>query len=233
MVEFVSVDRERLRPLGRTSVWILGACLLPTLLTVGILFIAAVGGLIPLDFGFPAAYTAYGLALALSASSLWNVLSERERASVFRFEQPSGRELQVAVLTVPVALAAVPVVAALTAEPGVGVLGGLEYALTPGVVLALAGVGALLAPAAEELLYRGLLLGYLLARYRVVLAAALSLAVFALVVLVTFRVPGMLLFTLLAVVPTLLRLRFDNLTGAWAHRALVNLAVFVLLPALA
>ncbi len=94
-----------------------------------------------------------------------------------------------------------------------------------------------MAPVAEELLFRGLLLGILLERgHTQATAGVISLLVFGLIHVFTAGVAGVINALLLGLLLTWLRLRYDSLTGAWLMHFLNNLIEFVvvvgLLPSL-
>jgi hypothetical protein len=87
------------------------------------------------------------------------------------------------------------------------------------------GFGAVVvAPVVEEVLYRGLFVGIGLSRgYSSLIVGTSSLLVFAVVHVFTAGVAGIVNAFLLGTLLTWLRLRFDNLIGAWLFHALNNL----------
>lgn len=110
--------------------------------------------------------------------------------------------------------------------------------VTTTVGLVAVAVGAVVvAPIAEEILYRGVFVGIGLSRGHSPLAVGTgSLLVFATIHLFTAGVAGVVNALLLGALLTWLRLRFDNLVGAWVFHALNNLlellAALALVPSL-
>jgi membrane protease YdiL (CAAX protease family) len=93
------------------------------------------------------------------------------------------------------------------------------------------------APVVEEILFRGLLVGYLLDRgYGPAVTGGLSVAVFSGIHVFVGGVAGVLNALLLGALLTWLRLRFDNLVGAWLMHLVNNALEFgvaiALLPSL-
>ncbi|MDG5821196.1 type II CAAX endopeptidase family protein [Natronococcus sp. A-GB7] len=135
---------------------------------------------------------------------------------------PAPRELGVAVVATAVGIAIVIVgnVAATTV--------GLDpHARAP--VTSTAGITALvltsivIAPVAEEILFRGLVLGHFLARgYGVVTASLLSIALFAFVHVFMAGAVSIAVTGALGVVLTALRLWYDSLVAPWVMHLLVN-----------
>jgi membrane protease YdiL (CAAX protease family) len=100
-------------------------------------------------------------------------------------------------------------------------------AITSIAVLFLGSV--VVAPIAEEILYRGVFLGIVLERgYGPVIAGVGSLVVFAGIHVFTAGLGGVVNAFLLGVLLTTLRLWFDNLVGAWLMHMLNNLLEFLI-----
>jgi membrane protease YdiL (CAAX protease family) len=171
---------------------------------------------------------AYGVSLfgVLAAVLAW--LSEDERRAAMPLERPSRTELRWTALSFPLAVGAYLAGAALGEALGFE-LGGLAYDV--GDPMALSAVlfgGVLAAPLVEEALHRGFLLGSLLGRgYSPPVAGLVSVAVFAAMHLVSLGAAGVLGIVAWAVFPTFLRLKFDNLAGAWLLHAVNNLWSYV------
>ncbi|SDQ49366.1 CPBP family intramembrane glutamic endopeptidase [Natronobacterium texcoconense] len=98
-----------------------------------------------------------------------------------------------------------------------------------GLVTSGAGIAALVfgtvvvAPIAEEILFRGLVLGHLVARgYGIVAASILSVLLFALVHVFMAGVVSIVVTGLLGALLTVLRLWYDNLVGAWLMHLSIN-----------
>ena len=110
-------------------------------------------------------------------------------------------------------------------------LQGLTYSLTSLETIAIIALGAvIIAPITEEVMYRGLVLGTLLARgYGVVSAVTVMTLLFALIHLPNFGVAGTLFISVWGLLPAVLRLRFENLTGAVLMHMLNNLFTYLII----
>jgi len=212
------------------------------------LAIVAAGLPVPLAIGFGMAYeaitgisavgaiginVAYGLASLLAVGATALVLSERERAAVFQFDWPSRTELTWTAVGFPVGTALFLAGTVVMNAAGLTV-GGYEYTLGDPVTVAAVVFGAVVvAPFAEELLFRGFLLGSLLGRGRSPAVAGLvSIAAFGLLHVAILGVAGVFVTALWSVVPTVLRLRFNNLTGAWLLHLVNNVWGYLVVVAL-
>lgn len=176
---------------------------------------------------------AYGVAALTVLGGVYGYLSERERRAALPFDRPSRAELGWTLGCLPLAIGAFLLGA--TVAEGFGFEpGGLEYSLSDPVALAAVIFGGVLvAPLVEEVLYRGLLLGSLLGRgLSPVTAGGVTVLLFAAIHLVSLGVAGVVAIACWAVFPTLLRLKFNNLTGAWLLHALNNVYSYVVVVAL-
>jgi membrane protease YdiL (CAAX protease family) len=204
------------------------APVVPVVLTLVLTAGVALAGVVR-DVGQLEAYALYGVANLMVLGGLFVILSSRARRAVAPFETPSVREFGAAGLAFVAGL-----VAYQTATVVNGVLGtpmeGMSYTLSDPVAVVLIVFGAVVvAPVAEEVLFRGLLLGYLLDRgYTPVAAGAAVVVAFALIHLPNFGIGGAVFILLWGPFPTALRLWFDNLTGAWLMHAANNLFAYVL-----
>lgn len=113
-------------------------------------------------------------------------------------------------------------------------LSGLAYSVDDPIALFAVVAGAVvLAPVTEEVLYRGLVLKAFTDRgFGSVGATVLITALFAVIHLPNFGVGGTVFISAWGVLPAVLRLRYDNLTGAVAMRVLNNLFAYVVVVAL-
>ncbi|NEU57162.1 CPBP family intramembrane glutamic endopeptidase [Halorussus sp. MSC15.2] len=179
---------------------------------------AVVGGLTgtkPSEFDVPTAFLLYGLANAVVLGGAYAVLSPAERRAAFPFRRPTGRELLAVAAAFVVGLGAYEATTAVTSAFGYEV-GGLAYSLSDPATLAVVLAGPVLfGPWVEEMLYRGLLLGGLLARgWSPLAAAAGMILVFGAIHVPFFGVAGGVFVTVWSVFPTAFRLRYGDLTGA-------------------
>lgn len=150
------------------------------------------------------------------------------RASAL-FRTPSRTELGAGVVVTVVGVAFAWPLTTLLAQ----VVGVTPYTVptlgTVGPIIVLFVGSVVVAPVAEEILYRGLFFGVVLERgYGPLVAGASSLLVFAGVHVFTAGVAGVVNALLLGVLLTGLRLWFDNLVGAWLLHTLNNLLEFLI-----
>lgn len=149
----------------------------------------------------------------------WDRATWRAAAVVRR---PAGRELAGALVATAVGIGIV--VAGNAAGTAVGLDPHARAPVTdPRGIAALLVVTVGVAPIAEEFLFRGLVLGHLLARGSgVVAASALSIALFALIHAFMAGPASILITGALGAVLTGLRLWYDSLVGPWLMHVLVN-----------
>lgn len=171
---------------------------------------------------------AYGTASLLVLAGLAVVLDRPERRAVVPFERPGREELQWALLGFPVGTALYLGATAATSAAGL-TLGGYEYGLSDPVTVGAVVFGAVLvSPLAEEVLFRGLLLGSLLGRgWRPLVAGGAAIVAFGVLHLPLLGPAGVIAMSAWSVVPTVLRLRFDSLSGAWLVHQLNNLWAYL------
>ena len=177
------------------------------------------------------AFLMTGATLFVVMAFLWWWLDAQERRTAFPFRSPSTTEIGWALAFVPLGFATVQLVTAAMAPLGYEFTGP-NYDLTDPVIAAGVLVGPLLlAPIFEEALFRGLLLGSLLDRGLSPTAAALvTIPIFA-VPHIWLGVAGVVGLAAWAIFPTILRLRFNNLTGAALLHFLNNVIAYVVLVA--
>lgn len=184
-------------------------------------------------YGLPMAYLIYGLANIATVGGLYALLSGDEREAVFRFARPSVTELSWAVAAFVVGLGVYQLTSRVSAGLGYE-LQGLSYSLTTPSTMAIIVIGAVvIAPITEEILYRGLILGVLLSRgFGAVSAVAIMTGLFALIHLPTFGVAGTVFISVWGVLPALIRLRFNNLSGAVLMHMLNNVFAYLVVVGL-
>lgn len=178
-------------------------------------------------------YAISGAGLLFSFGVLWWYLSPAQRHAAFPLRWLSRSELGWTLLFVPAGL-----VAFLAGEQLGVFLGGEPIAFAYDVTEPTVLIGVLfgpifMAPLIEELLYRGILISALEDRgWSVVAVGAASVTVFAVTHLPVLGIPGVFAIAGMAVFPTVLRLQFDNLAGAWLHHLLNNIVAYLLYPLL-
>lgn len=177
-------------------------------------------------------YLLYGSVNLLVVGLLYGLLTPHTRSTVFRFEWPSVSEVGTAIVAFVVGLGVYQVTARLSASLGYH-LQGLDYTLSdPATVLVIVVGAVVLAPITEEILYRGLVLGVLTARgFGAVSATVIMTALFAVIHLPNFGVAGTIFVSVWGFLPALLRLWYENLTGAVLMHALNNLFAYVVVVA--
>lgn len=176
---------------------------------------------------------AYGLAGLSVVAGVYLVLDGSERRAMFVFEVPSRNELIWTLILFPFAVGGFLAGAAVGERLGFG-LSGFEYSLADPVTLAAVIFGGIVvAPIVEESLFRGLLLGSLLGRgFSPVAAGGVAILVFAVIHIISLGPAGVLAIAMWAIFPTILRLKFNNLTGAWLLHAVNNVYSYLIVVAL-
>lgn len=220
-----------------TSRWILVA-LAPLFLTVLVLGAgySMTGGSDP---GFPPEFPTlvYGVANVAVVAFVYVRVNPDVWGASALFRRPSIREIFAAVLaTIVGILVGWPLTTLIADTAGVARYTVPSLASPIGIASLFFGA-VIVAPIAEELLFRGLFLGVVLNRgYRPVIAGGSSLLVFASIHVFTAGLAGVVNALLLGALLTWLRLRYNNLAGAWLMHLLNNLLEFLtplsLLPSL-
>lgn len=169
------------------------------------------------EIGTAANNIAYGIASLVVLGVVYVSVSHRNRQAVLRFQRPGKTELLWAGVFFVIGIVVFPVATVLAEMAGAPALDGFEYTLADTrIVLAVVFGGVLVAPFVEEVLFRGYLLGSLLGRgFQPVLAGSATIGLFALIHFPLWGVAGVVGISAWSVLPTILRLRFDNVTGAW------------------
>jgi membrane protease YdiL (CAAX protease family) len=210
--------------------------------------VIAAGTPVPLSIGLGMAYEvlaegsavnavginlSYGLASLLTIVAIAVGLTPSEHDAIFQFDRPSRAELTWTAVGFPVGTAAFLGGTAVMNALGF-TLGGYQYSLAEPLTVAAVVFGAvLLTPFAEEVLFRGFLLGSLLGRgVSPLIAGLMSIVAFGLLHVALLGVAGVVVTALWSVVPTVLRLRFNNLTGAWLLHLVNNIWAYLVVVAL-
>jgi membrane protease YdiL (CAAX protease family) len=220
-------------PLADRLVLAVAAAVAPILLTS--LLIGGYVGIAGSEAEIPRAVvdTAYGVSALAVLGGVYVALGEAEWRAAMPLATPTRAELGWTVVCLPLAIGVF--VLCSTAGELLGFeLSGISYSLsnTPTLAAVVFG-GILVAPLVEELLFRGLLLGSLLDRALSPLAAGgVSVVLFAAIHLISLGPAGVLAIAGWAVFPTLLRLKFDNLAGAWLLHLANNVWAYVIVVAL-
>lgn len=177
-------------------------------------------------------YLVYGCVNLLIVGLLFCLLTPARRSAVFVFRRSSFQETAAAIVAFAVGLGVYHLTARLNALLGYE-LQGLSYSIADPAAAAAIVLGAVvLAPVTEEILYQGLVLEAFTDRGFGPAAATLPMiGLFALIHLPNFGVAGTIFTAAWGVLPALLRLRFDNLSGAILMHALNNLFAYVLVVA--
>lgn len=222
-----SVDTAPLEQLSVPGVVILPFVpVLATVVTIAIGHGLAMGD----DPGFPPQFPNLPLAIAGVAVIAWlaHRLDRRAWAAAAPCRRPARGELVAGLLC---GLLAIPIVigfnrlavsvGATPHDPG-------QIETTLGLVSVLLG-SVLVAPIAEEIRFRGLLFGHLLARTgRLLLAGFVSVVLFGLMHAAIAGLSSVVLTSILGGVLLWLRVRYQNLAGAWLAHLVVNAWAFAL-----
>lgn len=207
-----------------SSQWILVA-LAPLFLTVLILGVgySMTGGSDP---GFPPEFPTlvYGIANVAVVAFVYIRVNPDVWGASALFRRPSIREVLAAVLaTIVGILVGWPFTTLIADAAGVARYTVPSLASPFGITSLFFGA-VIVAPIAEELLFRGLFFGVVLNRgYGPVIAGGSSLLVFAGIHVFTAGFAGVVNALLLGALLTWLRLRYNNLAGAWLMHLLNNL----------
>lgn len=180
-------------------------------------------------------YGASAVGLVAGVGCCWWRLDETERRAAFPLSWPNRAEIGWTLVFLPLGIGGFLAGEQVASLLGFELAAFYTYDLTDPVTALGVILGAILvAPLAEELLFRGALLGSVLeSRRSVALAAAVSIALFAGYHVFALGVAGVFAIAGWAIFPTILRLRFDNLAGAWLLHLLNNLYAYVLIAVLA
>lgn len=202
--------------------------LAPLFLTVVMIAAAytSTGGTNP---GFPPQFPTflYGLANVVVVGIMYFRVTEDVWQSSALFRRPPFREVGAGIVATLAGVAVGWPLTTLVAEIATVPPYAIPSLTSPVGIGALFFAAVLVAPLAEELLFRGLFLGIVLNReYGPVIAGGSSLLVFAGIHVFTAGLAGVVNALLLGALLTWLRLRFDNLAGAWLMHMLNNLLEF-------
>ncbi|WP_255150069.1 CPBP family glutamic-type intramembrane protease [Halorarius halobius] len=202
-----------------------------TLVVITAIFTATAGADPGLPPGFPT--LVYGVANVVVLLGVYRRLDPDVWDAIALARPPSRRELGAGLAATTVGVAVGWPATTLVAEaigvarysvPSLSGVGGLASLFVGAVVVA---------PIAEEILFRGLLFGLLLDRgYGPLVAGTGSLVVFAAIHVFTAGVGSVVNALLLGALLTWLRLQFDNLVGAWLMHMLNNLLEFLIAASL-
>lgn len=221
--------RKSVEPLATLSpLWVVLLPFFPVLFVV-LVYTGAYTVTMGTDPGFPAQFANIPLGIGYLVALLF--LFRRSTADIWTasvpVRSPSTREIGMGGILAGVGIAILI---------GVNDLSRLLQVPThgPGDVETAVGAGALLfasviaAPVVEEILFRGLLFGYLLGRgHGLWTAGLLSVLAFGVYHLFIAGVTSVVVGVSLGALLTALRIRYDNLVGAWLMHALVNLWAFL------
>ena len=189
---------------------------------------STVTGTPPGSYSMPTGYLFYGVVNLAVVGLLYTLLTPTGRSAVFRFRWPSVTEAAAAIVAFVLGLGVYQATAQLNALLGYE-LQGLSYSLRDPTAVAVVVVGAVvLAPITEEILYRGLVLEALTERgFGPVVATVLMTLLFAVIHLPNFGVAGTVFIAVWGFLPAILRLRYENLTGAVLMHMLNNCFAYV------
>ncbi len=184
------------------------------------------------EYGVVGKNVSYGLSSLLVVGGVYASFSSAARGAAFRFDRPTKDELAWALLGFPIGTVLYLGSTAATQAAGL-TMSGYEYTLSDPITIVAVVFGAVLvSPLAEEVLFRGVVLGALLGRgIHPVVAGGLAILAFGLIHVALLGVAGVIAMCAWATVPTAVRLRFDNLSGAWLVHQLNNLWGYIIVVA--
>jgi len=165
----------------------------------------------------------------VTVGGLYLVLVPNERSAVFRISKPEIAEIGWAIFAFGLGLGVYQLKSRMSGMLGYE-LQGLSYSLSGPKTVVIVVVGAgIIAPVTEEILYRGLVLGLLISKgFSVVSAVVVMTVLFGLIHLPNFGVAGTLFISVWGILPALLRLTFDNLSGAIIMHGLNNVFAYLI-----
>jgi membrane protease YdiL (CAAX protease family) len=216
---------------GRLLVGIIAAALpVPLAIGMGFGYQAVVPGS---EYGVVGKNVSYGFSSLLVISGVYILLGPVARRAAFRFERPSKTELTWALVGFPIGTALYLGATAAIQAAGL-TMNGYEYTLSGPLTIGAVVFGAVLvSPLAEEVLFRGVVFGAFLGRgVHPVVAGGIAILAFGLFHVALLGVAGVITMCAWAVVPTAIRLRFDNLSGAWLVHQLNNIWGYIVVVAI-
>lgn len=149
---------------------------------------------------------------------------------VFRFSKLKYNELIMTIFTLLVGIFVVyPVTNYLTSLIGIP-MKGMGFTISNGNVLTIIIFYAVItAPFAEEVLFRGLGVGYLLAKgFSPVISGLITIILFSSIHIPHFGLGGAVFIFFWAMLPTYLRIKYDNLTPGWVMHLLNNFFAYII-----
>ena len=215
------------RPLKALPVWGLGLLVLPIAQT----WLICQTGVCSSE---AAALGIYSLAAGVSLGLLIALLKVHQVAlTAIGWRRPTSRDLVPAVVTTFIGLFGVyPVATSVSALWGMSLQGMTFSASGKEILILLLGPVAI-APLAEELLFRGFGLGFLLSRgLSPWIASGLIIIGFAAIHTLYFGLSGVFLILLWGILPTVLRLWQGTVVAAWLMHTLNNAVAYLVFPIL-
>jgi membrane protease YdiL (CAAX protease family) len=149
---------------------------------------------------------------------------------VFRFSKIKYKELMLAIVAWLVGIFIVyPVTNYLTSLMGIP-MKGMGFTISNGFVLAIIiFYGVITAPFVEEVLFRGLGVGYLLAKgFSPVISGMITIILFSLIHIPYFGFGGAVFIFFWSILPTCLRIKYDSLTPGWLMHLLNNFFAYII-----
>lgn len=221
--------RRTVSPFSALTAWWLLVPLAPLVLTVVVIGTGytVTGGTNP---GFPPQFPTfvYGVSNVVVVAVVYLRLTEKAWQSSALFRRPPSREIGAGIVATAAGVAVGWPLTTLVADAAAVPRYAIPSLTSPVGIGALFFGAVLVAPVAEELLFRGLFLGFVLNREcGSVIAGGSSLLAFAGIHVFTSGLAGVVNALLLGALLTWLRLRFDNLVGAWVMHLLNNLLEFL------
>jgi len=182
---------------------------------------------------FPDVFVVYALSSWITVAALYARLRRLSLSQeVFLFTRPQPRDWMLALAAFLIGVfGAYPIAQLVSTALGVP-MRYVEFSITSiESLLTVFFYSVVTAPFAEEILFRGLGVGYLVARgVSPLLSGALTLVGFAFIHLPPYGLGGVLFILLWGTLPTMLRLWRNSLTPGWLMHVMNNLLVYILLP---
>jgi hypothetical protein len=157
----------------------------------------------------------------------WDLVKE-----VFRFSKFKSNELVAAIVAFLIGIFIVyPVINFITSSIGTS-MRGMNFKITSGLVFTIIVFWAVItSPFVEEVLFRGLGIGYLSAKgFPPIISGIAIISLFSLIHIPYFGIGGAIFITVWSILPTYLRLSYNNLTPGWLMHVLNNIFAYIIVP---
>ena len=216
---------ENVEGLGDYSPLILFVLLLPVVLTS---FIMMVFGNFYAPFG---SHLTYAISNWITLLFLFIILKKDNLLKkVFLFSKLNTEQFILAIITFLIGIFGIyPITNLISSSLGVP-MEGMGYQITNFLEFIIVFFFAVLtAPFVEEVLFRGLGIGYLLSKgFSPVASGGIAIIVFVLIHIPYFGIGGAIFIAVWGILPTYLRLKYNSLTPGWLMHVFNNIFAYII-----